>query len=807
VLNRVDNHGKVISDSFVGEHSRRACQRVEQQLGLATAEEQGRKQARREGPTNRQMAADTPRKVRIADWQRARHTVADALQPAAGSSGDFGELANKLLPRHIKQVVSAHQHKDGSIRYGVNYEYDGHRFKGGEVGQQFTAPKLLDGFAQVQVERQAIQVDQQVEARENERVRHQTQQALTGLINQKAFASHAEFRGQAAAQGYTFVTGPAGEAQLQHEASARQFDLARVQPGGATARPLWEQVEAVVLEKAAEERARQAARREEARCETEQALTQTRDSGLSRPEQFYYRLQRQPYDLVHDPQTRELTHVRHQKSGELFAYAEVQPGGPGVPPLAEQLTTAVRTEQQQVKAQQEVAAARAWAQGRARVENVTTQVRDAQQFFDRDELAAQLKRQGVTLLPPPAARLSQLFLLDATKQVFLEREVLRGGSLAEMLTEAAERRTTRRQEAWTQTSRDIAQTLYAPETPLTSLQDYKQQLEARGYKFRLQPGQAMEIEHLASGERFELREVQPGGLAAPSLANQVRDVLDRQKQQQGLPAQPTKDVEQVLEAENFTSWPQFKAQVQAKGYQFVTGLDGGDCLLHEQSRQLSPLAELRPNGWDLATQINEVIAAQSTKLVLGQIEVLASPKRSAAQRAADVQTRLEAVGVQVNITSSPAAGEEKGVVLTYTHAVLGAQLDEINRKLEAIQRSQGITVREQNQGFGQPPAEWPVRRGEHAQVTLVFNAAPGESARTLLQQTGATVREIPSAAAGPLVLEVDYHTERTDVKTLTKRLDQWQQEGPGIQLQETARARLSRGGQAPQEEITFQHEL
>jgi hypothetical protein len=266
VLNRVDNHGKVISDSFVGEHSRRACQRVEQQLGLATAEEQGRKQARREGPTNRQMAADTPRKVRIADWQRARHTVADALQPAAGSSGDFGELANKLLPRHIKQVVSAHQHKDGSIRYGVNYEYDGHRFKGGEVGQQFTAPKLLDGFAQVQVERQAIQVDQQVEARENERVRHQTQQALTGLINQKAFASHAEFRGQAAAQGYTFVTGPAGEAQLQHEASARQFDLARVQPGGATARPLWEQVEAVVLEKAAEERARQAARREEARC-------------------------------------------------------------------------------------------------------------------------------------------------------------------------------------------------------------------------------------------------------------------------------------------------------------------------------------------------------------------------------------------------------------------------------------------------------------------------------------------------------------------------------------------------------------
>jgi hypothetical protein len=155
VLNRVDDHGKVIPDTFIGEHSRRACQRVEQQLGLATAEEQGREQARREGPTNRQATADTPRKVRIADWQRARHTVADVLKPAATGSGGFGELANKLAPRHIKQVVSEHWHKDGSMRYGVRYEYDGHRFKGGEIGQQFTAPKLLEIFASVQVERQA----------------------------------------------------------------------------------------------------------------------------------------------------------------------------------------------------------------------------------------------------------------------------------------------------------------------------------------------------------------------------------------------------------------------------------------------------------------------------------------------------------------------------------------------------------------------------------------------------------------------------------------------------------------------------
>lgn len=154
VLNRVDDHGKVISDAFIGEYSRRACQRVEQQLGLATAEEQGREQARRAGPTNRQMAADTPRKVRLAGWHRARHTVASALEPAAAGSGGFPELAAKLAPQNIKQVVTEHRLKDGSTRLGVCYEFDGHRFKGGEVGPQFTAPKLLEGFARVQVERQ-----------------------------------------------------------------------------------------------------------------------------------------------------------------------------------------------------------------------------------------------------------------------------------------------------------------------------------------------------------------------------------------------------------------------------------------------------------------------------------------------------------------------------------------------------------------------------------------------------------------------------------------------------------------------------
>ena len=60
VLNCVDNRGSIIPDTFIGQYCRKVCQRVEQQLGLFTAEEQGLAQARSDGQTNWQVAAITP---------------------------------------------------------------------------------------------------------------------------------------------------------------------------------------------------------------------------------------------------------------------------------------------------------------------------------------------------------------------------------------------------------------------------------------------------------------------------------------------------------------------------------------------------------------------------------------------------------------------------------------------------------------------------------------------------------------------------------------------------------------------------
>lgn len=785
LANRVADDGHTIPDGRNYYRSKLAVAKLCEKHGLTPAAEQ-------------RPELQHPERI-VGAYDKAGAEIRQALAYGLRTASERAQLWQELETKGITATES---------KRGVTFTKDGYTFSGSQIAKGYSLGGIDQQLAANRVAQAQRAEQQQTEAREHEQVRQRAQQVLAGLVDQKGFASYAEFTGQVAAQGYTFATGPAGEAQLRHEASKRQFDLADVQPGGPTARLLWEQVEAVAQQQAEEERARQAARREEARRETEQALTQTRDSGLSRPEQFFYRLRAQPYDLLHDPQTQQLTHVRHRGSGELFAYAEVQPGGPGAPPLAEQLATAVRTEQQQVAARQQLATGHSWAQGRERVERITTWVRDAPDFFNRAELQQRLQARGVTLLPPSPSQ-GEFFRLDATGQLFREKEVLRGGSVAQLLAGAEERRVTRRQEAWEQTGQAIKQTLHAPAMPLTSTQDYQRQLEARGYKFWQVPGQPYDIEHLASGERFSLREVRPGGPTAPDLLSQVREILARQTQQQQSQGQATTDLEQVLAAKDFRSWSQYEAQVQAKGYQFITGLDGQARLLHEESRVHFPLAELRPNGRDLAAQINEVVATRQTEQVLGQIEVFSSPKRSAAERAGNMQMQLEAVGVQVNVTSLPVSEAAGGIVLTYTHAVTGASLDEINAKLAAVQRAENVTVREQDQGFGQPPAAWPARHGEYARATLVFAdeaaqraAAPGESAKALVQQTGAVVREVPGATTGSLVLEVEYHTQRTDVKALTGLLDQWQNEGPDIRVQETDRARQSRGGQAPAEKTT-----
>ena len=608
---------------------------------------------------------------------------------------------------------------------------------------------------------------------------------------------------------------------------ARDYGLAGLEKLLARNREL--QQEQVRQEQVRQEQVRQEQVREAARLETMAALTQTRDSGLSSPEQFFYRLRAQPYDLISDPQTQQLTHVRHRESQELFALAAVLPGGPEAPPLADQLKIAVELEQRQAATRQQEEAARIWAQGRAHIETVIAHIREAPLFSNRAELTERLQLDGITLLPPPTSGHVELFRLDETGQLYREKEVLRQGTVADLLDGADARRAARREAAWEQTCEAVAQTLLAPNTPLTSYEDYQRQLETRGCAFRQEPGNVLKIEHLETGERFEVKEVQPGGPTAPALTSQVDAVVAEQRPAQ---AQALQQLEQVLAARDFTNLAEYNEQVRKQGYQEVLGLDGTARLLHVESQRHFPRADMQPNGRDEATQVAEVIAArqaerlrppieavpapvvqpggQLPERIQGQIEVLSSLELPAARRAANMQAALVAAGASVTVANAPAAAAAGSVVLTYTHPAKGAQLDEINAVLVKVQNSKGVTVREQLPGFGHPPATWPVRSGEYAQATLVFTdpaalraAAPHGSVTGLLQQAGAVVREVPGAPAGAVEVEITYHTQRTDVKTLTGLLDKWTHEEPAIEVRETDRCRLARGGKSPAQEKGF----
>lgn len=167
VANRVDNAGQTIADNFIGQESRRVCQRLEQQLGLTVAEQRGRAQAREVAePTHRQATAQTPKAQRDADWQRARHAVANALKHTAPYVGSWDELQAKLRRHGVQVQPSTHQKKDGPQVYGVVFEKDGHRFKGSEVAREYSAGKLQQGFAQHQAQAPSLtaQAEQMAQA-------------------------------------------------------------------------------------------------------------------------------------------------------------------------------------------------------------------------------------------------------------------------------------------------------------------------------------------------------------------------------------------------------------------------------------------------------------------------------------------------------------------------------------------------------------------------------------------------------------------------------------------------------------------
>ena len=154
LVNRVDLDGQTVSDSFCRSRSVDAAKKLEQAYGLVVADKVGQKQAREIGLTPAQVKATTPKEKQSADWSRARQRIGSALLLCKGVQGSFAELGEALRPQGISLELA--QRKDGS-RLGVVFVLDGHRVKGKQLGTEFTAGKLQEGFDQVQAVRRREQ--------------------------------------------------------------------------------------------------------------------------------------------------------------------------------------------------------------------------------------------------------------------------------------------------------------------------------------------------------------------------------------------------------------------------------------------------------------------------------------------------------------------------------------------------------------------------------------------------------------------------------------------------------------------------
>lgn len=546
----------------------------------------------------------------------------------------------------------------------------------------------------------------------------------------------------------------------------------------------------------AEQRANQ---REAIKCTTQADVWQVCDSGLSSPAQFLYRLSRRGYGFDTDAATGQATHVRHLASGETFAWAEVLP--PGSPPLAEQLATVIGVEQQRLTAQRAQAEASNWAQARTQAEQSLTELAATGRCTTRERLAKLADAAGYPLLPLSAPGETERFKSKETGEIFREREVLRGGTVAALVTEARAARTALRRELKPEITAVLEQTKYPADAPLKNLKDYQARLAAQGLQLQeSSPGKGIDlVRHQASGQAFYLRDVQPGGLAAPALSQQVRAVIVEQQAGQ---AQAEQQLVGVLVRKGFTSWPEFYDQARQRGCSQMFGLDGQPRLLHEASRQHFALADLQPNGRALVQQVAEGIAARAAEIVHGRIEVGDRPERSAAERVVLMQTRLAEAGVQAEVVEVPAPGTYGTAWLAYQYRPGGSQQDAANETLTMLQGAPHTRVLERPGALLGADNDWGPRRGQPGEATLLVAASDTQTAPVRatqlirqLEAAGALVLPgQPDSQADAVTLCVRYHTAHAQQDKLTQLLDQCKHDTPGTSLRETEAGQLARGG-------------
>ena len=154
VFNRVDNNGKIISDKFERRRSEKVVKHLKDKYGLTYSD--GKGQTRTE---------------RLHYTERTKFEIQNAVKTALQASRTWRQFTDRLKQQGVEVEFKKRRGNDDVIE-GITFIKDGVRFKGSQVGRQFSYAKLNERLANDEQR----QTSNQSQARQNEDIRQEPNQ-------------------------------------------------------------------------------------------------------------------------------------------------------------------------------------------------------------------------------------------------------------------------------------------------------------------------------------------------------------------------------------------------------------------------------------------------------------------------------------------------------------------------------------------------------------------------------------------------------------------------------------------------------
>lgn len=154
VYNRVDNNGRIISDKFERRRSEKVVKLLKDKYGLTYSD--GKGQTRTE---------------RLHYTERTKFEIKNAVKNALTVARNWRQFTDRLKQQGVEVEFKRRRGNDDVID-GITFIKDGVRFKGSQIGRQFSYAKLNERLANDE-QRQTANHGQ---ARQNENIRQEPNQ-------------------------------------------------------------------------------------------------------------------------------------------------------------------------------------------------------------------------------------------------------------------------------------------------------------------------------------------------------------------------------------------------------------------------------------------------------------------------------------------------------------------------------------------------------------------------------------------------------------------------------------------------------